>query len=61
MENVKYLCTKLMDLLLRFKRFRMGGNFLNRESEIADRSENGKDKIYLVVGSVDKIHAHAVD
>lgn len=61
MENVKYLCIKLMDLLFRFKWFRMGGYFLNRELEIVDRFENGKDKIYLVVGLVDKIYVYVVD
>lgn len=50
-----------MDLLFRFKRFRMGGYFLNRELEIVDRFENGKDKIYLVVGLVDKIYVYVVD
>lgn len=45
-ENVEHT-QKLINLLFHFKYFRIADNFWNREPEIKDKSENGKDKIYL--------------
>jgi len=50
-----------MDLFFHFKYFRMAENFWNTEPEKKDKSENGKDKIYLLSVHPIKTYVHPVD